>query len=82
MKEARHRGPRVVCHHLHGFHAASGIVGFQFALAAAISGVFVVGDSALQFVFWFLGGGFLGLLLGGWGGVVRGTACGHVLLGP
>ena len=32
------------------FNDASGIVGFQFAIAAAISGVFEVGDSAIQFV--------------------------------
>lgn len=46
------------------FNDASGIVGFQFAIAAAISGVFEVGDSAAQFVFSFFGGAIFGLAVG------------------
>ena len=42
------------------FNDASGIVGFQFAIAAAVSGVFTVGDSAAQFVFSFFGGAIFG----------------------
>ena len=37
------------------FNDASGIVGFQFAIAAAVSGVFEVGESAAQFVISFFG---------------------------
>ena len=46
------------------FNDASGIVGFQFAIAAAVSGVFEVGDSAIQFVFSFFGGAIFGLAVG------------------
>lgn len=46
------------------FNDASGIVGFQFAIAAAVSGVFTVGDSAAQFVFSFFGGAIFGLAVG------------------
>lgn len=46
------------------FNDASGIVGFQFAIAAAVSGVFTVGDSAARFVFSFFGGAIFGLAVG------------------
>ena len=42
------------------FNDASGIVGFQFAIAAAVSGVFEVGESAAQ----FFGGAIFGLVVG------------------
>ena len=46
------------------FNDASGIVGFQFAIAAAVSGVFEVGESAMQFVASFFGGAFFGIVVG------------------
>ena len=46
------------------FNDASGIVGFQFAIAAAVSGVFEVGESAAQFVISFFGGAIFGLVVG------------------
>lgn len=46
------------------FNDASGIVGFQFAIAAAISGVFEIGQSATQFVVSFFGGAIFGLAMG------------------
>ena len=46
------------------FNDASGIVGFQFAIAAAVSGVFEVGESAAHFVFSFFGGAIFGIVLG------------------
>ncbi len=46
------------------FNDASGIVGFQFAIAAAVSGVFEVGESATQFVISFFGGAIFGLVVG------------------
>ncbi len=46
------------------FNDASGIVGFQFAIAAAISGVFEIGQSAGQFVISFFGGAIFGIAVG------------------
>lgn len=46
------------------FNDASGIVGFQFAIAAAVSGVFEVGESTMQFVVSFFGGAFFGIVVG------------------
>ena len=46
------------------FNDASGIVGIQFAIAAAVSGVFEVGESAAQFVISFFGGAIFGLVVG------------------
>ena len=46
------------------FNDASGIVGFQFAIAAAVSGVFEVRESACQFVVSFIGGAIFGLVVG------------------
>ncbi len=46
------------------FNDASGIVGFQFAIAAAVSGVFEIGQSAAQFVVSFFGGAIFGIAVG------------------
>ena len=46
---------------------ASGIVSFQFALAAAITGTFSLFDASLDFLISFFGGLFFGALLG-WAG--------------
>ncbi|KFI58975.1 cation:proton antiporter [Bifidobacterium cuniculi] len=46
------------------FNDASGIVGFQFAIAAALTGTFEVGDAILEFVISFFGGAILGVALG------------------
>ena len=47
------------------FNDASGIVGFQFALAAAFTGDFAVGQAAGEFVISFFGGTLFGLLVAG-----------------
>nr|WP_204314792.1 Na+/H+ antiporter [Bifidobacterium aerophilum] len=46
------------------FNDASGIVGFQFAIAAAVTGQFGVGEAAGEFVMSFIGGGLFGLAIG------------------
>ena len=46
------------------FNDASGIVGFQFAIAAAITGEFKVGEAAGEFVVSFIGGALFGLAVG------------------
>ncbi|MBT1171526.1 Na+/H+ antiporter [Bifidobacterium sp. SO4] len=46
------------------FNDASGIVGFQFALAAAFTGTFAVGEAAGEFVVSFIGGTVFGLVVG------------------
>ncbi|RSX52112.1 sodium:proton antiporter [Bifidobacterium goeldii] len=46
------------------FNDASGIVGFQFAIAAAITGRFEVGEAAGEFVLSFIGGAMFGLTIG------------------
>ena len=46
------------------FNDASGIVGFQFAIAAAITGQFEVGEAAGDFVASFIGGAVLGIVIG------------------
>ncbi|MBW3093545.1 sodium:proton antiporter [Bifidobacterium sp. 82T10] len=46
------------------FNDASGIVGFQFAIAAAVTGQFEVGEAAGEFVMSFIGGGLFGLAIG------------------
>ena len=46
------------------FNDASGIVGFQFALAAAFTGEFAVGQAAGEFVISFIGGTIFGLVIG------------------
>ena len=46
------------------FNDASGIVGFQFAIAAAITGEFKVGEAAGEFVVSFIGGALFGLAIG------------------
>ncbi|PJM78309.1 Na+/H+ antiporter [Bifidobacterium scaligerum] len=46
------------------FNDASGIVGFQFALAAAFTGDFAVGQAAGEFVFSFICGTLFGLIVG------------------
>lgn len=46
------------------FNDASGIVGFQFALAAAFTGTFAVGEAAGEFVVSFIGGTIFGLIVG------------------
>ncbi|KAB8287277.1 sodium:proton antiporter [Bifidobacterium ramosum] len=46
------------------FNDASGIVGFQFAIAAATTGRFEVGEAAGEFVMSFIGGGLFGLAIG------------------
>lgn len=45
------------------FNDASGIVGFQFALAAAFTGEFAVGQAAGEFVISFFGGTLFGLVI-------------------
>lgn len=46
------------------FNDASGIVGFQFAITAAVTGVFEVGESVGTFVVSFIGGALFGVLIG------------------
>lgn len=46
------------------FNDASGIVGFQFAILAASTGQFEVGDAIVEFIFSFIGGAILGIILG------------------
>ena len=46
------------------FNDASGIVGFQFAIAAAVTGQFEVGEAAGEFVASFIGGALFGLAIG------------------
>ena len=45
------------------FNDASGIVGFQFAIAAATTGDFAVGQAAGEFVISFFGGAVFGLIV-------------------
>ena len=45
------------------FNDASGIVGFQFAIAAAITGDFAIGRAAGEFLVSFLGGAAFGLVV-------------------
>ena len=44
---------------------ASGVVSFQFAVAAAVTGAFSLADAAVSFVIGFVGGIALGILLAG-----------------
>lgn len=46
------------------FNDASGIVGFQFAIAAAMTGVFQVGEAVSEFVVSFIGGTLFGIVMG------------------
>ena len=46
------------------FNDASGIVGFQFAIAAAITGEFAIGRAAGEFALSFIGGAVYGLTIG------------------
>lgn len=46
------------------FNDASGIIGFQFAIAAALTGEFEVGQAAGRFILSFIGGAAFGLLVG------------------
>lgn len=46
------------------FNDASGIVGFQFAIAATITGRFPIGQAAGEFVLSFIGGAIYGLIIG------------------
>ncbi|MEE1296939.1 MAG: sodium:proton antiporter [Bifidobacterium sp.] len=46
------------------FNDASGIVGFQFAIAAALTGQFEVGDAVVEFLVSFFGGALLGVAMG------------------
>ncbi len=46
------------------FNDASGIVGFQFAIAAATTGHFAVGDAIGEFLLSFLGGALFGCVVG------------------
>ena len=45
------------------FNDASGIVGFQFAIAAAITGDFAVGEATGEFIVSFIGGTIFGLVV-------------------
>ncbi|OZG64020.1 cation:proton antiporter [Bifidobacterium eulemuris] len=45
------------------FNDASGIVGFQFAIAAAVTGDFAVGEATVEFIFSFIGGTVFGLIV-------------------
>ena len=46
------------------FNDASGIVGFQFSILAAVTGVFSFGEAAGEFVVSFIGGTLFGLAVG------------------
>ena len=46
------------------FNDASGIVGFQFAIAAAVTGKFAVGEATGTFIISFFGGAAFGLIVG------------------
>ncbi|KAA8816617.1 sodium:proton antiporter [Bifidobacterium callitrichos] len=46
------------------FNDASGIVGFQFAIAAAVTGEFAVGQAATEFIVSFIGGALFGTAVG------------------
>ena len=46
------------------FNDATGIVGFQFAIAAATTGTFKLGEALGDFVVSFIGGSVLGILIG------------------
>lgn len=46
------------------FNDASGIVGFQFAIAAASTGEFAVGEATGEFIISFIGGAIFGMLIG------------------
>ena len=46
------------------FNDASGIVGFQFAIAAAVTGEFAVGEATVRFILSFIGGALFGLAVG------------------
>ncbi|PLS28899.1 Na+/H+ antiporter [Bifidobacterium parmae] len=46
------------------FNDASGIVGFQFAIAAAVTGEFAVGEAAGDFAVSFIGGALFGMVVG------------------
>lgn len=46
------------------FNDASGIIGFQFAISAAITGEFEVGQAAGRFIIAFIGGAVFGLIVG------------------
>nr|WP_196779127.1 Na+/H+ antiporter [Bifidobacterium choloepi] len=46
------------------FNDASGIVGFQFAIAAALTGVFEVGQAVGEFAISFVGGALFGIVVG------------------
>ena len=50
---------------------ASGVVGFQFAIAAAVTGAFSLVDASITFFIDFFGGILLGLLLGWLAHVIR-----------
>ena len=61
------------------FNDASGIVGFQFAIAAAVSGVFEVGESTMQFVASFFGGAFFGIVVGMVADIIGGVLAGYAI---
>ena len=46
------------------FNDASGIVGFQFTIAAAVTGQFRVGEAAWEFLITFFGGAIFGCIVG------------------
>ena len=46
------------------FNDASGIVGFQFAISAAITGEFAVGKATGEFIVSFIGGAAFGFIVG------------------
>lgn len=46
------------------FNDASGIVGFQFSILAAVTGTFSLGEATSEFVISFIGGTLFGLLVG------------------
>ena len=46
------------------FNDASGVVGFQCAIAAAITGTFAVGEATVMFIISFFGGALFGLVVG------------------
>ena len=46
------------------FNDSSGIVGFQFAIAAAVTGQFRVGEAAWEFLITFFGGAVFGCIVG------------------
>ncbi|WP_437883758.1 Na+/H+ antiporter [Pseudomonas sp. LRF_L74] len=77
---AHGRLPRTLMNILQGealMNDASGLVAFKFAVAAAMTGVFSLGEASLQFVLVALGGLLVGILLSRLLGTLRGWMIGR-----